>query len=93
MNTEPALVLTLSNELVELVKASVDARADEIVRGFEQSPWLDAEGAAEYLCCPVSRIRKLTSSRDLPVHRDGSRVLYRRDELDAFVAAGGAICP
>lgn len=93
MNAEPALVLTLSNELVELVKASVDARVDEIVRGFEQSPWLDAEGAAEYLCCPVSRIRKLTSARDLTVHRDGRRVLYRRDELDAFVAAGGAICP
>ena len=58
-----------------------------------QSPWLTAQEAAEYLRCPVSRIRKLTMTRELPCERDGRRVLYSREALDAFVRAGGAISP
>jgi excisionase family DNA binding protein len=57
------------------------------------SPWLDATEAAAYLRCPVSRVRKLTSTRELPCSRDGRRVLYRRDELDEFIRSGGATCP
>jgi len=58
-----------------------------------QSPWLSAAEAAEYLRCKVSRVRKLTSTGDLPVERDGSRVLYHREALDEFVRNGGAISP
>lgn len=57
------------------------------------SPWLTAIEAAEYLRCPLSRIRKLTMTDELPVHRDGRRVLYRREELDEYVEAGGAKSP
>lgn len=57
------------------------------------SPWLGANEAAAYLRCPVSRIRKLTSTGELPCSRDGRRVLYHREELDSFVRTGGAICP
>lgn len=57
------------------------------------SPWLSAPEAASYLRCPVSRVRKLTMTGDLPHEKDGRRVLYHRAELDAFVRAGGAISP
>jgi hypothetical protein len=30
---------------------------------------------------------------ELPCHRDGRRVLYRRDELDSYVRNGGAVSP
>lgn len=56
----------------------------------EKTPWLSATEAAERLRCPVSRIRKLTMQGALDVRRDGARVLYRADDLDAFVEAGGA---
>lgn len=69
--------------LRELVDVEPEAR----------SPWLTAPEAADYLGCPVSRIRKLTMTGELPCHRDGRRVLYRRDELDAFVRNGGAVSP
>lgn len=58
-----------------------------------QSPWLSAKEAASYLRCPLSRVRKLTVTRDLPHEKDGRRVLYRRDDLDAFIRSGGAISP
>jgi excisionase family DNA binding protein len=57
------------------------------------SPWLSAEQAADYIRAPLSRIRKLTSTGDLPCHHDGRKVLYRRDELDAYVRDGGAVSP
>ncbi len=57
------------------------------------TPWLTAGEAAAYLACPESRIRKLTMTGELPCHRDGRRVLYRREELDAYVFAGGAVSP
>jgi excisionase family DNA binding protein len=57
------------------------------------TPWLRAPEAAAYLACPESRIRKLTMTGELPAHRDGRRVLYRREDLDAFIRNGGAISP
>ena len=53
------------------------------------SPWLTARGAADYLSCPVSRIRKLTHAGHLPYYREGGRVLYRVDEIEAFILSGG----
>lgn len=55
-----------------------------------QSPWVTANEAAAYLRCPLSRIRKLTMTGELPHEHDGSRVLYHRSSLDAYVLAGGA---
>lgn len=57
------------------------------------SPWLTAPEAAAYLGCSLSRVRKLTMVHELPHQKDGSRVLYRREQLDAFVMAGGAATP
>lgn len=56
-----------------------------------RSPWLNAQQAAAYLQCPLSRVRKLTMTGELPHEHDGRRVLYHRDELDAYVRSGGAI--
>ena len=54
------------------------------------SPWMSAQAAADYIGCSLSRVRKLTMLGDLPNHRDGARVLYRRDDLDAYIRSGGA---
>jgi excisionase family DNA binding protein len=71
-----------------------DVLADRVAaRAGARSPWLCASEAAEYLACPLSRVRRLTMTGDLPVHRDGRRVLYRREELDAFIRDGGAVSP
>ena len=79
---------SLLERLAELVAARINAPTAN-----GRSPWLTAAQAADYLSCSVSRIRTLTLTGDLPHHRDGSRPLYHRDELDAYVRAGGASCP
>lgn len=82
--------LALPDEVVDLIADRVAARLAEQLAPSPRSPWMTAEEAADYLRCPVSRVRKLTSQRDLPRHRDGARALYRREDLDAYISRGGA---
>jgi excisionase family DNA binding protein len=65
------------------VAEAIAIRTAEIVietLGRESSPWLTRHEAARYLSLPVSRLEK---DRTIPCHRDGRRVLYHREELDA----------
>jgi excisionase family DNA binding protein len=79
----PELVETIALRAAELVESRVE----------EVGPWLAAPEAAEYLRCPPSRIYRLSSLGRIPVHRDGSRLLFNRNELDAWVAQGGGKLP
>ena len=77
--------LPVSGELMQ----AIAARAAELVLdslGGRSSPWLTRGEAAEYLGLPLSRLEK---DRRIPCHRDGGRVLYHRDELDAHFLAHG----
>jgi excisionase family DNA binding protein len=83
--------LELTDEQLEAIAERVaELLADRDREQHGDDGWLDVAGAAEHLSCPASRIYSLTSSGRIPVHRDGSRLLFRRSELDAYVAAGGA---
>jgi excisionase family DNA binding protein len=76
------------------VAAIAEAVARVLMRATAPtSPWMTASDAAAYLRCPVSRVRKLTMSGDIPHERDGRRVLYHRDRLDDFIRDGGAKSP
>lgn len=73
---------------LQLDDSAVERLADAIARRMPAgnvSPWMSAEQAAEYIGAPVSRIRQLTMGGQIPVHRDGRRVLYHRDELDQWL--------
>ena len=84
--------VSLPVELVEVIAE----RAAAIVRGnppVGPEPWLGVPEAAGHLACPSSRIYALVSVGRIPHHRDGSRLLFRRSELDAWVERGGATRP
>jgi excisionase family DNA binding protein len=74
------------DQLADLLAARVAAR----LGSGSASPWLNARDAAAYIGAPLSRVRKLTMTGEMPAHRDGRRVLYRREDLDAYIARGGA---
>jgi excisionase family DNA binding protein len=59
----------------------------------QDSGFLDVAGAAAFLACPTSRVYALTSAGRLPVHRDGTRLLFDRGELASWVRNGGAKRP
>jgi excisionase family DNA binding protein len=72
----------------------VDAIAGLVAEAVgNPTPWMTAQEAAEYVRSPLSRIRKLTMTGDIPHEHDGRRPLYHRDELDRFIRQGGAFTP
>jgi excisionase family DNA binding protein len=82
----PRLALDVPEELIE----AVAQRAAAIVLAAQApvgSPWLSTEEAAEHLRCPRSRIHDLTALGKLTPRRDGRRLLFRRDDLDAYIEA------
>lgn len=88
-----SLRIDLPAALVE----KVAERAAEILaerQGENTEPgFLGVEGAAAFLSCPKSRVYRLVSAGRVPHHRDGSRLLFDRDELRQFVRTGGAKTP
>jgi excisionase family DNA binding protein len=91
----PGLSVSVPPELVE----AIAQRAAEIVLEQRGEPFdaaagfLDVAGAAEFLACEPGRIYSLVSARRIPHHRDGTRLLFDRDELREYVQSGGARRP
>jgi excisionase family DNA binding protein len=86
----------MEGQVFHLDANDIAAIAAEIRRAIADravSPWLDAQEAATYMRCPVSRVRKLTMTGELPHEHDGRRVLYHRDRLDQYIREGGATSP
>ncbi|UTI62229.1 helix-turn-helix domain-containing protein [Paraconexibacter antarcticus] len=53
--------------------------------GEPTSPWLTPDEAAARLRCARKRVYELVAADRLPSHRDGRRLLFHRDELDAYL--------
>lgn len=82
--SEPSLSLPLAPELVAaIVEQVAEAVAERLPNRPE--PYLDVRGAANYLACPPSRIYDLVERRRVRVHRDGRRLLFRREDLDVVL--------
>lgn len=88
------VTLDIGDELVERIAE----RAAELVAGRQDEAagdgWLrGADKIADYIDSPRSRVYALASARRIPVHHDGSALIVRRSELDAWLLAGGGKRP
>lgn len=90
------MVLDLPPEVLEAVAERAAVLVAQGV-GAAPEPWIGVDEAADYLCCPKSRVYRLVSrskghreSNPIPFAKDGSRVLFRRSELDRWIERGGA---
>lgn len=89
-NATRFLRFELPDDLLEVVAA----RAAELIDSQPDTEgWIGVTDAAAHLACPPSRIYALVSARRIPFHKDGSRLLFRRTELDDWVRQGGAVRP
>ncbi|MEJ7785505.1 MAG: helix-turn-helix domain-containing protein [Solirubrobacteraceae bacterium] len=85
------LAVAVSPELVEAVaRRAVELLAE---RTAEPEPWIAVPAAAEHIAAPTSRVYALASAGRIPCVRDGSRLLFRRSALDAWLAGGGGVRP
>jgi excisionase family DNA binding protein len=81
------LAITLTDEQVN----EIAARAAELLadRQPATSPWLDTKGAADHIAASPGRIHDLVQLGHLTPRRDGRRLLFRRQDLDAYLEGNG----
>jgi excisionase family DNA binding protein len=79
------LRVTLPDDALDVLAGRVAALLVPLLAAPAVSPWLDVGEAAEYLRCKPKRVYDLVSQSRLPAHRDGSRLLFTRSELDSYV--------
>jgi excisionase family DNA binding protein len=86
--------------LAELDDAALDLLAERLrprLLTQDSTPgvgWLrGADKIATYLDCPRSRVYALVSAGRIPVERDGSALIARTSDLDAWVRDGGGKRP
>jgi excisionase family DNA binding protein len=53
--------------------------------GNDAELWIGVQQAAEHIACKPQRIYDLVSQRAIPHRKDGSRLLFRRNELDDWL--------
>lgn len=63
-----------------------DAIAARIGNGAGPEAWVGVKRAAEHLSCKPQRIYNLVSAGAIPHRKDGSRVLFRLSDLDAWLS-------
>jgi excisionase family DNA binding protein len=80
------LALTVPPELVEQIAQRAAELLAEQLPAAPASPYMTPGEAAEYLrCTGRQRIYDLVHQGALVPHRDGSRLLFHRDALDAYL--------
>jgi excisionase family DNA binding protein len=85
----PYLDTELRLALPRTVLEAIARRAAAIVAeslSTEPQAFIGVEQAAEHLACKPQRIYDLVSQGRLGCHRDGRRLLFRRPDLDAYLA-------
>jgi excisionase family DNA binding protein len=83
-----ALAFPIPDELVEAIAERAAAILARRVPSAPRSPWLTVAEAAEYLGCGRQRVYDLKSSGRVPSAQDGTRPLFHRAVLDAYLASG-----
>lgn len=62
----------------------------ETGKKIHADPWMTTEEAADYLRISPGTVRNKVSAGEIPCHRRGRIVRFRRSELDEWLS-GGAV--
>jgi excisionase family DNA binding protein len=76
----------LLDQLAERVADRLRPTDSQGSDGAKASPWMSITSAAAYLDWPKQRLYKLSASGEIPHYKHEGRLLFRRDELDAWLS-------
>ena len=89
-----ALLEDLDPDALEILAERLAPHLAERATATAADGWLrGAEKIAAYIDAPRSRVYALASAGRIAVERDGSSLVARKSDLDAWVRAGGGKRP
>jgi hypothetical protein len=93
MAAEGKLTLALPDKLVEQIAQRVAEILGERTAPAEDGWLRGASAIADYIGASPDRVYALSSAGRIPVEHDGSALIARRSELDAWIRSGGGKRP
>ena len=91
MSSAEEISLAVPEELIDTVARRVLELLHDHDLSVGLEPWIGVAEAAEHLHCKPQRIYALVHQGRLRPERDGSRLLFKRSELDAWLERGSGI--
>ena len=82
MRSEAKFIETLTTLIDERVELALDSHNAQAI---DRNGWLSTKEAAQYLACPISRVYDLVSPGRLQPSRDGVRLKFTTNQLDAYL--------
>ena len=76
---------TATQTLILALTSIIDDRIRVAMKGYASNEWMNSKTAAAYIDAPVSRVHDLVMTQKLVPHYEGSRLLFRRSELDEYL--------
>jgi len=69
-------------ELRQLIREEVEAANQRVINAADG--FIDINGAAEYLKLKASYIYQLVHKTDIPFHKSGKKLLFKKSELESW---------
>jgi excisionase family DNA binding protein len=91
MSSAEEISLAVPEDLIDTVARRVLELLDDRDGATGPEPWIGVAEAAEHLHCKPQRIYALVHQGRLRPERDGSRLLFKRSELDVWLQSGSGI--
>jgi excisionase family DNA binding protein len=85
----PEALETIAQRAAEITTENLRTIANALLASRRQSEYLTVSEAADLLRANRQRVYDLVSSRRLERYKDGSRVLVKRAEIEAYLAREG----
>jgi excisionase family DNA binding protein len=80
--------IQLPDEVIEAIATRVLELLEERGSFEPDDPWLTVEQAANYIAAKPQRLYDLRYRGELIPGRDGTRLLFRRSDLDRYLEGG-----
>lgn len=85
--TDEDVAILIPGSVIDAICARAAELALERLRAEPPPVWLyGAKAAAEHLGWPTKRVHNKVATGEVPHHRNGSRLQFRTDELDRYLA-------
>jgi excisionase family DNA binding protein len=80
-------IILSDDQVREIAEQAAAIVTEQAVTAMTTSPWLNTDQAADYIAAKPGRVHDLVALGKLTPRRDGRRLLFRADELDAYIEA------
>lgn len=84
---EASVVVIDAETLPQLAEQLAEVVVKRLSDEAQRSPWMNLDQLVAHVGWSRTKLQRLTAAREIPCHPHGNLILYRRDEIDAWLSS------